>query len=91
MTDLTTANITLLPGWALDAASLQPLRQALSDALPGAQIDLANLPALRMAELEPGLSQWAEQLRPGVLVGWSLGGMLALQLQRRFPERFPAV
>ena len=91
MTDLRTADMTLLPGWALAAASLQPLRQALSDALPGAQIDLADLPALRMAELEPGLRQWAEQLRPGVLVGWSLGGMLALQLQRRFPERFPAV
>ncbi len=91
MTDLSNADMTLLPGWALDAASLQPLRQALSSVLPSAQIDLANLPALRMAELEPGLSQWAEQLRPGVLVGWSLGGMLALQLQRRFPERFPAV
>ena len=91
MTEIKTMDLTLLPGWALDAASLQPLRQALLDALPSAQIDLANLPALRMAELEPGLSQWAEQLRPGVLVGWSLGGMVALQLQRRFPERFPAV
>ncbi|TVP89101.1 MAG: alpha/beta fold hydrolase [Pseudomonadaceae bacterium] len=91
MTDLSRTGITLLPGWALDAASMQPLRQALSAALPGATIALANLPALRMAELEPGLTEWAEQLQPGLLVGWSLGGMLALQLQRRFPERFPAV
>ncbi|PAU89815.1 transporter [Pseudomonas sp. WN033] len=84
-------NLSLLPGWAQAAASMQPLAAALSEELPGWQVATHELPAVQMSSLETDLSELAERLPPGVLVGWSLGGMLAMQLQRRFPERFPQV
>ncbi|PKM31331.1 MAG: transporter [Gammaproteobacteria bacterium HGW-Gammaproteobacteria-11] len=84
-------DISLLPGWAMSAQSMQPLQQALAERLPQARIECMDLPPLQMSSLEPDLAALAERLRPGVLVGWSLGGMLAVQLLRRYPERFSAV
>lgn len=83
--------ITLLPGWSLAAASLEPLRSALLECLPEAGVQTHELPVVSLATLEQDLAALAEALSPGVLVGWSLGGMLALQLMRRFPDRFEAV
>lgn len=84
-------DITLLPGWAMAAENMQPLRDALLERLPGSQVQCHPLPAIQLSSMEPDLTALAESLSPGVLVGWSLGGMLAVQLQRRFPERFRAV
>ncbi|MEL0169266.1 MAG: alpha/beta fold hydrolase [Pseudomonadaceae bacterium] len=84
-------NLTLLPGWALAASNLLPLQQALQERLPALNIQLAELPSLQMSTLEPDLTALAEALPAGWLAGWSLGGMLAVQLQRRFPERFCGV
>ncbi|MFA5676923.1 MAG: alpha/beta fold hydrolase [Pseudomonas sp.] len=84
-------HINLLPGWAMATDTLQPLREALLEHLPGISVDIHPLPAIQMSTLETDLSSLAQQLKPGVLVGWSLGGMLALQLHRRFPEHFPKV
>ncbi|WP_022961144.1 alpha/beta fold hydrolase [Halopseudomonas pelagia] len=84
-------NITLLPGWALAPTAMQPLAKALGQRLPEWCIQTPALPALQLSTLESDLAILAEQLPPGVLVGWSLGGMLAVQLQRRFPQRFSHV
>lgn len=85
-------NLTLLPGWALSAENLRPLQQALQERLPDLTVQLAELPPrLQMSTLEPDLAALAEALPVGWLAGWSLGGMLAVQLQRRFPERFCGV
>ena len=84
-------NITLLPGWGLAADSMQPLQEALLQQLPQANVEIQPLPAIQLSSLETDLSSFAQQLKPGVLVGWSLGGMLAVQLNRRFPEHFPRV
>ncbi|MFT6464639.1 MAG: pimeloyl-[acyl-carrier protein] methyl ester esterase [Halopseudomonas sp.] len=84
-------DITLLPGWALSQEAMQPLVDALTPALPGWQVGTLGMPALQLSTLETDLAALAEQLPAGVLVGWSLGGMLAVQLQRRFPERFSHV
>lgn len=83
--------ITLLPGWTMSPANLQPLRAALLEAMPQASVSLQALPPMQLSSLETDLSSLAQQLTPGVLVGWSLGGMLAVQLHRRFPEHFPRV
>ena len=83
--------ITLLPGWSLAAASLDPLRSALLERLPQARVSAKELPVMSLATLEQDLAALAESTPPGILVGWSLGGMLALQLMRRFPDRFVAV
>lgn len=86
------SNLTLLSGWALAASNLLPLQQALQERLPALNVKVAELPPdLQMSTLEPNLSALAEALPAGWLGGWSLGGVLAVQLQRRFPERFPGV
>lgn len=84
-------HINLLPGWAMAADNLQPLREALQKRLPGMTVEIHSLPPLQLSSLETDLSSLAQKLKPGVLVGWSLGGMLAVQLHRRFPEHFPRV
>ena len=84
-------DITLLPGWSLATGSLDPLRSALLERLPQASVHAHELPVLSLATLEQDLTALAESVPPGVLVGWSLGGMLALQLMRRFPDRFHSV
>ena len=84
-------HITLLPGWAMAADNLQPLAEALRQRLPEMQVHIQPLPAIQLSSLETDLSSLAQQLKPGVLVGWSLGGMLAVQLHRRFPEHFGRV
>lgn len=84
-------DISLLPGWALAADAMQPLAAALASRLPGWTIQHHALPALQLSTLEDDLAALAAQLPAGVLVGWSLGGMLAVQLQRRFPQRFSRV
>lgn len=83
--------INLLPGWAMAPASMQALREALLARLPDASVDIQPLPVLQLSSLETDLSRLAQQLKPGVLIGWSLGGMLAVQLNRRFPEHFPRI
>ena len=84
-------HITLLPGWAVSPDTLQPLREALLDVMPDTTVSIHALPAMQLSSLETDLSSFAMQLKPGVLIGWSLGGMLAVQLNRRFPEHFPWV
>lgn len=84
-------DISLLPGWALAADAMQPLAAALAPRLPGWVIQHHALPVLQLSTLEDDLVALAAQLPAGVLVGWSLGGMLAVQLQRRFPQRFSRV
>ncbi|WP_339843697.1 alpha/beta fold hydrolase [uncultured Halopseudomonas sp.] len=84
-------DISLLPGWAMAPETMQPLCEALLERLPSRHVQSYPLPLIQLSSMEPDLAAMAELLRPGVLVGWSLGGMLAVQLHRRFPERFPAV
>jgi len=85
------SSINLLPGWALSATNLQPLQQALQSELPALNVHSHELPAMQMSNLETDLEQLAALLEPGWLVGWSLGGVLAVQLLRRYPERFCGV
>lgn len=85
------SSINLLPGWALSAVNLQPLQLALQRSLPQFSVHGHELPAMQMSNLETDLEQLSAALEPGWLVGWSLGGVLAVQLLRRYPERFCGV
>ncbi|WP_304639607.1 alpha/beta fold hydrolase [Pseudomonas sp.] len=84
-------NVTLLPGWAMGAATLEPLRTALSESLPHSTVQIRELPSIQLSTIEDDLEALAVGLPAGVLVGWSLGGAVALQLLRRFPERFQSI
>jgi pimeloyl-[acyl-carrier protein] methyl ester esterase len=83
--------VTLLPGWAMGMATLEPLRAALSESLPQRTVRVRELPSLQLSTIEADLEALAADLAPGVLIGWSLGGSVALQLLRRYPERFQSI
>lgn len=83
--------IVLLHGWGFDARAMETLANQLQ---PLADVVSVDLPGFDGAK---PLSQWrsdtvletlAEQLPPRCqLVGWSLGGVLAVQYAQRYPAR----
>src|SRR5690606_35793250 len=83
--------ITLLPGSPMAAETVETLCEALQALLPEVRVAIEPHPAIQLSSLETDLISLAQRIEPGVQVGWSLGGMLAVQLNPRFPEHFPAV
>jgi malonyl-CoA O-methyltransferase len=88
-------NLVLIHGWGCDSRTWQPLVESLQRF---ASITLIDLPGFGAAEplpdflLDEVLDKIAVQLpQDAVVMGWSLGGMLAVQLAARFPERIRAV
>lgn len=88
-------NVVLIHGWGCDSRTWQPLVESLQ---AFASIKLIDLPGFGAAEplpkfsLDAVLEKIAAQLpQDAVVMGWSLGGMLAVQLAARFPERVRAV
>lgn len=91
---LTTENVekpvwVFLDGWASHASLWQTLVEALDMPHPSLCIDLKNPitddPDKLIASISHQLPDSA------ILVGWSLGGMLALQLAHRWPEKVKGV
>lgn len=73
------ATISLLPGWGLGLAALQPLVEAVS-----AQHEVQLLPLPECTALQQALDELDAQIPAGNwLAGWSLGGMLATALASR--------
>lgn len=88
-------NLVLIHGWGCDSRTWQPVLESLQSF---AAITLIDLPGFGAAEPLPDFSlgavleKIAAQLpQHAVVMGWSLGGMLAVQLAARFPERIRAV
>ncbi len=83
----------LVSGWAHDSQSLAPLAQAL-DATP---LDLFDLdpPADTSTPLSPYAANLLRRLesspQPAVLIGWSMGGMVCLELALHRPTRVRAL
>ena len=82
--------LVFLHGWAQSRQAWFQQQAVFPDAL------YLNLPGHGGSEyIKP--EQWAEHITaqlpetPCLLVGWSLGGMLALDIARRFPERLAAM
>lgn len=81
--------LVLLPGWGFLPAALAPLKAALGEHYP-LVVDIQPLPLLE----ESGL--WLDWLDEHIaadawLGGWSLGGMLAVQLAARRGSHCPGV
>lgn len=78
--------MAFLHGWGQSKQVWFQQRQAFADAR------FINLPGHGGAEDAPA-EKWVDMIaaqlpdRPSILVGWSLGGMLALDIAARWPER----
>lgn len=88
-------NLVLIHGWGCDSRTWQPLLESLQTLASATLIDLPGFgasPAVAEFSLDAVLDKIAAQLpQDAVVMGWSLGGMLAVQLAARFPERVRAV
>ena len=83
--------LVLLPGWAMPHQSWGPLLAALQQqhALIALDWPGSGPQALELDALLQGLAELLPERCN--LLGWSLGGMLALQYARRFPARVAGV
>lgn len=81
--------LVLLHGWGSDSRSWEPLRDTLNQHYHVWEV---SLPGFASSAPTADLELWLEQLtgllpERCILVGWSLGGMLATQLAARLPHR----
>jgi len=87
--------LVLLHGWGMNLAVFDALR----DALPQAESHAIDLPGHGRSAWNPARADFESQLDdvraalPGrcVLLGWSLGGKLAMEIARRDPQRVAAL
>ncbi len=88
-------NLVLIHGWGCNSRTWQPVLESLQSFAAITLIDLPGFgasPVLPEFSLDVVLDKIATQLpQDAVVMGWSLGGMLAVQLAVRFPERIRAV
>ena len=81
----------MLHGWGMNARVFEPLLAALDSrftainpGLPG----YVDSPWRFEASFEGQLQQMGGDLPPGRLVGWSMGGLYAIELALLYPEKF---
>ena len=82
--------LVLLPGLACDAELFADQLHALATDWPGRDIRVSR--ALEQADTLPGMARWLldHDLVPGapaILIGASMGGMVALEAARQAPQR----
>jgi pimeloyl-[acyl-carrier protein] methyl ester esterase len=88
--------LVLLHGWGMNHRVLQGLAMELSCQYPVLSLDLpghGNGPRLETYDLDAQVQALQAELPDGpvVLIGWSLGGNLALELAARYPARIRGV
>lgn len=84
-----TKPLLLVSGWAHDERALLPLVEEL-DAGAGCVLTAPHL--LRAERYTAGLLEAARKMQPPVaIIGWSLGGMIALEAAAEYPDLFSHV
>ncbi len=85
------ANLSLLHGWAMNAAVFEPFADRLAAHY---QVNRVDLPGYGLSgnasrqDFELQLEQLARALPASTLIGWSMGGLYAIALCRRYPDKF---
>lgn len=86
MTDELT--LTLLHGWGCDSRVWQPVIDELDSRLPVQCLDIPFCHNEHPQQVDDIGAQLAEQLpEKTLLCGWSLGGMLAVRMAARYPQK----
>ena len=86
--------IILISGWAMPTEVMEPLSQALQIHQPVSIVQLPGLVGESTSYNLETLLAWLDQqlpAQPAVLIGWSLGGVLAIHYASRFPNKTIAV
>jgi len=85
--------IVLIHGWAMNSAVWSELVDELKEIVPVVVLDLPGYGKSSMLQEEYDLSHLAKSIQPvlelaeqSIVLGWSLGGMVALELAQRFSE-----
>ncbi len=83
--------LTLIHGWGMNSAVFEPLVQKLSGEFSITRVDLPGHGQSAWPgelDLDDQVDMLAEVLPDSALLGWSLGGLYALRLTKRYPEKF---
>lgn len=86
--------LSLLHGWGMNSAIFEPLVEALSSEFEIIRVDLPGHGQSSWQEgmtFEQQLDELYEVLPESHLLGWSMGGLFAINLARKFPRRFPSL
>lgn len=85
--------MVFLPGWGQSSLIWQHQANYFSQFTPVISIELPGHGGTADVPPEAWLDIIARQLpdKPSILIGWSLGGMLAMQLAKSLPERIAAL
>jgi pimeloyl-[acyl-carrier protein] methyl ester esterase len=83
-------SITFLHGWGMNSAVFGPLLDSLSGRYQAAAVNLPGYDGIDMGhpDFDDQLMRLADQLPGGIIAGWSLGGLYAMGLVERYPERY---
>ncbi len=83
--------LTLLHGWGMNAVVFDPLVKLLSQVFEIIRIDLPGYGQAQWGEVtdfDSQVAQLAKLLPRSCLLGWSMGGLYATSLAKRYPQRF---
>lgn len=83
--------LTLIHGWGMNSAVFEPLTQLLSTDFNVIRVDLpghGQSEWIAQADFDEQVDAVAKVLPDSALVGWSLGGLYAQRLVKRYPQKF---
>jgi len=86
--------IVLIHGWAMNSAVWDELMDELAFSLPVVALDLPGYGQSAMLDKEYNLKNLAQAVEPvltlakrSIVLGWSLGGLVAMELATHFPKK----
>jgi len=83
-------SMTFLHGWGMNSAVFDPLLVRLSARYHAMSVNLPGHGGIDLGreDFDDQVMRLARQLPGGIIAGWSLGGLYAMGLVERYPERY---